>query len=159
MDSGATKGVGSLNALDQLQLELGSDIGSVLGNSVEAPIGFTVGDGEVVRARFAAPLRGLPNTVLPSETEYLISAVGPETNHSPLIIGMDFLKSHKVVVDYETGQMYYKSAPNTVYTLKRSENNYLYFPIAAEQCDRHLIIESLTDNDLFYRFTTVQNTE
>ena len=154
MDSGATRGVASHNALDELQRELGADIRQVLGSSVEAPIGFTVGDGEVVRARFAAPLRGLPGTVLPSDSEYLIAAVGPDSNNSPLIIGMDFLKSHKVVVDYETGQMYYKSHPNTVCTLKRSASEYLYFPISAEQCDRFLFIENLTDDELFYRFTT-----
>jgi len=156
MDSGATRGVGSLNSLDQLQRDLDSDRSKVLGLPVESQMGFTVGDGEVVRSKFAAPLRGLPGTVLPSDSDYNIAAVGGDNNHSPLIIGVDFLFSHKVVVDYETGQMFYKNDPRTVFTLKRSQNKYLYFPITKEQCDQHLIVEKLTDEQLFERFTKPQ---
>jgi len=155
IDSGATKGVSSEYSMTQLLMDSGPDAKTIVDyNLSESKMGFVVGSGKVIRSQFKTELKGLPGTVLPEDRGYPVHVVSEdEQNHSPIIIGVNFLKKNKVVIDYDTGCMHYKEDPRTVYKLKQGKNGYLYVPLSPSQCEEHLKVMTVTDEELHNMFT------
>jgi len=117
-------------------------------------MGFVVGSGKVIRSPFKTELKGLPGTVLSEDRGYPVHVVAEdEQNHSPIIIGVNFLKENKVVIDYDTGCMHYNEDPRTVYKLKQGKNGCLYVPLSPSQCEEHLKVMTVTDEELHSMFT------
>ena len=69
---------------------------------------------------------------------------GPKGNRAPIIIGMDVLRKYRVIVDFDLGKMWYKDGPTVIYTLKRSPNGLLFFPLSKAEADKHLKVETET---------------
>jgi len=157
IDSGATKGVSSEYSMTQLIMDCkGKEAKTIVDyNLSESKMGFVVGSGKVIRSQFKTELKGLPGTVLSEDRGYPVHVVsGDDNNHSPIIIGVNFLKQNKVVIDYDTGRMFYKEDPHTVYQLKQGKNGYLYVPLSPTQCEEHLKVMTVTAEELHHMFTT-----
>jgi len=60
-------------------------------------------------------------------------------NRSPLLIGADFLKKNRCIIDHELGLLVYKDDPTTVHHLKMGGalGQTILMPITRDQCDMY----------------------
>ena len=148
IDSGVSLGLAPDIALNHLMDESPEVINAESLDMHPKATGIMVGDGKVIRPKSCVALNACEHTALPKGSQYKINVLTePEGNRSPIIIGMDFLRQHRVVVDFDLGKMWYKDQPTVVYTLKRAQNGLLYFPLSRSEAEKYLIVEHLDNDD------------
>jgi hypothetical protein len=134
IDSGASSGVSSLNAADRLQrdpLAEGEVDRLVVEDSSKV---FRFGNGAAKGATKKVvhmPLENGPFEGRPVE----FNIVDQPSNHTPPLVGADFLVKNRVVIDYECGYMMYKDRPDVVYPLRRSDRHILLAPLTKEAAE------------------------
>ena len=149
LDSGASVGISSANALDRLWEEVqDQECRSIYDNSkvTTSQMGFSVGDGKKARASYRAELLSTVDSPLRGQS-YTVEILGPETNHAPVIIGIDYLKNNRAIVDYDTGKIIYKDKPDEVHQLKQAHNGMLLVPMVKNQINKYHHVQQLTDAD------------
>jgi len=144
MDCGATTGFASSNAIDSLQMDCPEtlDADSLARSQIH---GVMVGDGKVTRPKFKINVR--PDIYHTDKVESINVVSNITDNHTPVIVGMDYLVRNRIVCDFESGRIVYRDHPDKVYTLKRSRGGLLYFPLSREQAELHSKVEDLKDSD------------
>jgi len=158
LDSGASTGLAPDTALNYLMEECPEMIDKNSLDMNPKVSGIMVGDGKFVRPQSNVALNACAHTVLPKDSQYRVNVLTePKGNRAPIIIGMDFLREHKVIVDFELGKMWYKNDPTVIYTLKRAPNGLLFFPLSKAEADKHLKVEHNYDMNYAAVTDTVVN--
>jgi len=108
---------------------------------------FTIADGNKVKIDFKVPIRPIDESPFAGRSyDVHVNAKEP-TNNAPMLIGSDYLKSNRCIVDFDTGVMIYKDDPNIVHHLRTGENGHtLLMPISRDQCEKYYYKTNLTDS-------------
>jgi len=139
VDSGASSGVVSVQNFDQMQgtyLDAGDrlcDHAKVVNRH------FSVANGEQGVVKFQTTIQPIAESPFQGRSYTVcVDANKPETNRTPFLVGSDYLKKHRCIVDFDSGVMVYKDDPETIHHLKVGRNGHtLLMPITREQCERH----------------------
>ena len=146
VDTGATVGMTSANALDKLSMQTLDESNELPYSRDISPstMGFGTASGRT-RAKFQATLR-TPAMGPMRGTSYPIQVVPGENNDCPILIGMDYLTKSRAVIDCELGMLLYKDTPNKVYQLNRAKNGLLMVPLTKEKLAQSMT--TVTDEDV-----------
>ena len=137
LDSGATRGVTSLNAADKLQMDR-LDYGEPeVAKVSESGRSFRFGDGsgESTRTKISQPV----TTGLLDGEVFDLHVVDKPSNDTPPLIGVDYMSSKRMVVDYHEGAVCFKAEDGTLgrwHKLPRSSKNLLLVPLTEEAQQR-----------------------
>ena len=131
LDCGATRGVSSMAAADQLQCDRLAHGEPKVAQVSESNRSFKFGEGssESTKVKITQPV-----TAGPLSGESLdFHLVDTPNNDTPPLIGVDFLKKKKAVVDFDEGRIKFKGdADSSWHKLPRSERGLLLVPLTEE---------------------------
>ena len=136
LDSGATKGVTSLRAADQIQCDRIAYGEPSIARVSESNRSFSFGDGhgESTRVKITQPVTAGPF----SGEKIDLHVVDTPNNETPPLIGVDYLTEKKAVVDFEEGLIKFKTEKHAKWKrLPRSERGLLLVPLTEEAQQRH----------------------
>ena len=138
LDSGATLGVTSLAAADDTQEQRIKRNKREDMTMVPSHKRFKFGDG---RGDACSGLISQPIDCGPLQGERVgLHLIDREGNMTPALAGMDFLRKHGLIVDFEAGLVQFKfsSDPQKWHRLPRSQKGLLMLPLTKEARDRWL---------------------
>ena len=132
LDSGATSSFGSVSAADQQQqIRMESEHLDYRPPRVDITTSnsFRFGSGTSLKATSLAHLP-IDNEAL--KTEVPISLFMEQPRPTPLMLGIDFMRTHRMVIDYEDDLVIFKDKPDDVYQLRQSEKGLLMMPMCGQ---------------------------
>jgi len=136
VDSGATSGVVSVHLFDEVQDDYLKNGTRFCDSAVQANRTFTVANGEHGTIKYQTKIKPIEESPFQGRTyNVCVDANKPDTNRTPFLVGSDFLKANKCIVDFDLGVMIYKDDPETVHHLKVHPNGHtLLMPLTKDQC-------------------------
>jgi len=139
VDSGASSGMVSVQAFDQMQGAYLDQGIRLCDESREINRKFAVANGEHGTIQFQTTIKPISESPFQGRSyDVCVDANKMETNRTPFLLGSDYLKKHRCIVDFDSGVMVYKDDPETIHHLKVGRNGHtLMMPITRQQCERH----------------------
>ena len=141
VDTGCTIGCAGGKSLERLWLQVRDEEERNIIDHHEiqqSQVNFGTAGGNS-RAELQATLR--PDTSGPLQGPYNVQVL-PAATDCPILLGMDYLRSKRAVIDCELGTMVYKDEPDTVHRLKRANNGLLMIPLTASgMTSYHAVID------------------
>jgi len=150
LDSGASIGMTSDNVLQTMNDAYRAEGKGLYSDSTtleKSNTTITVANGDTVRCGFSVPIQPIPNSPFAGrEYRVTVNANNPDSS-SPMLIGSDYLRAHRCIVDFDLGVLIYKDEPEIVHHLRIGRNGHtLLMPITRDQCEKHYYQTNLKDS-------------
>jgi len=139
LDSGASAGATSDNILQAMHdaYRAEGDKGLYSTKLEKSNMSMIIANGDVVKVDFKVPIQPIEESPFAGRGYLVHVNANNPRNRAPMLIGTDFLKEHRCIVDFELGYLIYKDDPTTVHHLRFARNGHtLLMPITRDQCEK-----------------------
>jgi len=139
LDSGASAGTTSDNVLQAMHDAYRADgDGGIYSTKLEkSNMSMVIANGDIVKVDYQVPIQPIEESPFAGRGYQVHVNANNPRNNAPMLIGTDFLKGHRCIVDFELGYLIYKDDPTTVHHLRFARNGHtLLMPITRDQCEK-----------------------